>query len=340
MVRAQSNRFSGPIPHAVGSLTKLRVLLLGDNSLRGPIPHAVGFMAQLNWLYVERNSLSGTIPVGVTYSGPNSVFFAYDNQLSGSLPIGVTIKNQVLIHGNRLTGTVPALAHVKMLTASGNLLEGRLPRIVNPRLSMLELSGVPGRGGGLNGALPPALRQATALKILAIANQQMNGIIPSFTSSLWLLALFKNNLKVLPDMSFENNASRTVILLHDNLLSCSVPMSGNASVKTSLIAIGNQLLYPKGEFPAWVLQHEHDRLFWVAGTEGTSLVWKISGASGFFMFVVYWKLGSAKLLTAISGPWGTVHHHSCLVMSVCSRVLTRTFPSAQTPLATSKVTCQ
>ena len=31
------------------------------------------------------------------------------------------------------------------------------------------------------------------------------------------------------------------------------PMCGNAAAKTSLAAIGNRLRYPKGEFPAWVL---------------------------------------------------------------------------------------
>ena len=332
-VKANGNSLRGPIPCAVGSLTELRLFILGDNGLRGPIPHAVGFMTRLELFHVEQNSLSGTIPADVMCQrqAHESIFCAYENQLSGSIPNVVMTIPKVLIHGNRLTGIVPALKHVETLTASGNLLEGTLSSIVNPWLRMLILSGVPARRGGLNGPLPPALRQASELKILAISNQRLKGGIPSFTSSLRLLALFKNNLNVLPDMSIENNASRTMILLHDNLLSCSVPVCGNASVKRSLIAIGNRLRYPKGEFPAWVLECEHDRLFWVDGIEGTSLLCKISYASGFFMFVVYRKLGSAKLLRAISGPWGTAHHHSCLVMSVCSRVVTRTFLSVQTP---------
>ena len=284
---------------------------MGENSLHGPIPHAVGFMTRLDFFHVEQNSLSGTIPADVMCQAHGRTFCAYENQLSGSIPNVVMTIRKVLIHGNRLTGIVPALKHVEMLTASGNLLEGTLSSIVNPWLRMLILSGVPARRGGLNGPLPPALRQASDLNILAISNQRLNGGIPSFTSSLRLLALFKNNLKVLPDMSIDNNASRTMILLHDNLLSCSVPVCGNASVKTSLIAIGNRLRYPKGEFPAWVREYEHDRLFWVSGTEGKALVWRISGAVGFFIIVVALRLGSAKCQRAISGRWGIAHGHTC-----------------------------
>ena len=239
---------------------------------------------------------------------------------------------KVLIHGNDLTGTLPVLTDVMVLTASGNLLEGRVPSTISSELAMLDLSGVPGRSGGMNGPLPRALRQASDLKVVTMANQQMDGGIPSFTSSLSVLALFKNRLKVLPDTRFENNASKTAILLHNNLLSCSVPVCDNVTARTSLIAIGNQLRRPKGELPAWVLKYEHDPLFWVSGTEGTSLVMKISCAVGLFMFVVISKVGSAQLLRVMSG-WqiGPAAHlwivqamaelHACLVVAALSAVV-------------------
>ena len=61
--------------------------------------------------------------------------------------------------------------------------------------------------------------------------------------------------------------SRTAIFLHDNLLSCCVPWCGNATARTSIIAIGNQLRHPKGAFPVWVSKYEHDPLFWASGVE-------------------------------------------------------------------------
>ena len=160
--------------------------------------------------------------------------------------------------------------------------------------------GAPYSCGGLNGPLPPALRQAQ-LRILTIANQQIGGGIPSFTSTLQLLALHKNRLTVLPDIHLENNASRpTAILLHNNLLSCFVPLCGNVTLQTSIIAIGNQWRYPEIEFPAWVLEQERDPLLWVSGSEGTSLVQKIISSVSCFMLVVASKLGSVQMLRAIS----------------------------------------
>ena len=135
-----------------------------------------------------------------------------------------------------------------------------------------------------------------------------------------------NRPQVLPDIRFENNASKTVILLHENLLSCSIPACDNITARTSLIAIGNRLRYPKDEFPAWVLNYEQDRLFWVSGNDGTSLVLKIIGAVGLFMFVVISKLGRALLLQVMSswqiGPathlWivkAAAQLHACLAMA-------------------------
>ena len=120
-------------------------------------------------------------------------------------------------------------------------------------------------------------------------------------------------IKVLSEFYIEDQKSKMVILLHENLLSCYVPMCGNATTNISIIAIGNRLRYPRGEFPAWVSEYEHDPLLWVSGTDGMSLVWKISGAVGLFMFAVVSKLGSTQLLRAMSGWQIGPGTHSWLV---------------------------
>ena len=328
---ADVNSLRGPIPHAVGSLRGAADCSMSYNSLRGSIPQAVGFMSLSETFFVSFNSLhgpisqaagsmqrmqifgvsssslSGTLPAVMTW---NAVFFGFDssdNQLSGSIPSGFFMHSGAdtpfvaFMHRNQLTGTLPTLKNVEMLTASGYLLEGGLSNTFGSELRVLDLYGVPGRSRGLIGPLPPALRQASMLKILAITNQQMHGGIPSFTSTLSILALHNNHLKVLPAVHFEENFSKTTILLFNNVLSCSLPMCGNIRAKTSLVAIGNRLNYPKGDFPAWVFKYERDPLLWVAGTDGMSLLVKISGASGLFMFVVVLKLGNAKLLRAMIG---------------------------------------
>ena len=188
-------------------------------------------------------------------------------------------------------------------------MEGTLPNHVSSELNLLELSDATGPIGALNGPIPSALCRAARLRILIITNHQMEGVIPPFARPLSLLALYKNRFKVLADAPLENDASKTAILVHDNLLSCYLPWCGNATARTSLSAVGNRLLHPKDEFPSWVSKPEHDPLFWVSGHEGMSLVKKISGAVCFFMLVVALKLRCSKLLRALS-EWqvGQVTH--------------------------------
>ena len=102
-------------------------------------------------------------------------------------------------------------------------------------------------------------------------------------------------------LPLEDNASRTAILLHNNLLSCSLPRCGNAKAGASVVAIGNRLGHAsKDKFPAWLSKYEHDPLFWVSGNEGMSLLQKITGAALFFVLVMALRLDNARWLSAMS----------------------------------------
>ena len=303
-----TNHLSGMIPDAMTSLTRLRELCLQTNRLSGKIPDALASAAELRLILISSNQLSGTIPTAVASMLKLSVFGAYDNKLSGSIPEGFTLKapggrwRRALRHyfsDNRLIGSLPSLEAVLLLTASRNLLEGTLPNVVYPQLRFFDLSGVVGRSGGLKGPLPSALRQASQLQILQIANHEMEGAIPSLTSTLLLLSLHKNRFKVMSAVHLKNNAPRTMILLHNNLSSCHIPWCGNATAAFSIIAIGNQFRYPNGTFPVWLSEYERDPLFWTYGNEGKSLLQKIGGALGFFLIVVASELGSARLLSTM-----------------------------------------
>ena len=135
--------------------------------------------------------------------------------------------------------------------------------------------------------------------MLQVANHEMEGAIPSLTGTLSLLSLHNNHFKILRDVHLKKDSVRTMILLHNNLLSCHIPWCGNATVSYSITAIGNQFLYPNGEFPVWLSEYEHDPLFWTSGNEGMSLLQKISGALGFFLLAVTSKLGRARLLSTV-----------------------------------------
>ena len=129
----------------------------------------------------------------------------------------------------------------------------------------------------------------------------------------------ENHFKVLPDLRLDDHALTTTILLHENLLSCCVPWCGNITAGTSIIAIGNRLQHPNGKFPAWVSDYEHDPFFWVSGTEGMSLLQRISGAVGFFVLAMVLKLDSAKWVRAISS-WQTGPPAHLLVVQASSHL--------------------
>ena len=302
LVRSGKNSLRGTIPDGVGSAVGNSLWWSFENRLSGTIPDAFASMTLLLVLDVSVNELSGTIPAALPSDHENKQsVYACDNMLSGSLPSGLmSTQGSVFLGNNQLIGTLPSLETVVALMVSRNLLEGTVPNIVESSLRLLDLGGEAGRIGGLHGPLPPALRKASHLRFMAIANQQMEGTIPSFTSTLSLLALHTNRLKVLPEIHLEDIASSTVVLLHDNLLSCRLPWCGNASASVSVIAIGNHIQHPNTEFPAWVSQKERDPLLWVSGTAGMSLLQKIIAAVSFFVCAVTWKLGRSLLLTAIS----------------------------------------
>ena len=324
-----SNGLRGAIPQVFGPFRRLRWLAMGPNGLRGAIPQVVVHIplgvfdfkcnnlrgaipdAVIAWrdldtFKVDANSLSGTIPAGLGWGRRLWIFSASDNQLSGSIPSGLLTQHPDMskrvylaanLHRNRLMGTLPALKCVVSLTASGNLFEGGLPKTFNSHLIMLEVSGLPGCSGGMTCPFPPALCQVSELRVLGIANQQLFGAIPFFTSTLSLLALQHNRLKVFRGSHFMEEW--TSIFLHNNLLSCSVLVCCNASAERSLIAVGNRLRYPNREFPKWVHKYEQDPLLWVSGTDGMALVVKISGAVGVFMLAIALRLGCSKVLRAL-----------------------------------------
>ena len=72
-------------------------------------------------------------------------------------------------------------------------------------------------------------------------------------------------------------------------------------MKKSVLAVGNQLRYPKDGFPQWVSTYERDRRLWISGREGKSMVMRSGGAVLFLVLMVAFKVGSARLLRAMSG---------------------------------------
>jgi hypothetical protein len=56
------NYFSGSIPHEIGALSDLRILLLRGNHFSGRIPNQLCWLNKLDIMDLSNNSLSGKIP--------------------------------------------------------------------------------------------------------------------------------------------------------------------------------------------------------------------------------------------------------------------------------------
>ena len=137
------NGLAGPLPPALGTLTRLESLDLGRNGLSGPIPGALGNLADLELLILSRNDFTGPVPPTLGRLANLEVISLGSNALTGPIPdalAGLTNVRELFLYDNHLTGPVPAwvgdLAGLDTLFLSWNPLTGTLPRSLT-RLSRL-----------------------------------------------------------------------------------------------------------------------------------------------------------------------------------------------------------
>ena len=81
-----SNELSGPIPVALGGLSKLEMLYLSDNQLNGPIPAELADLDGLRVLWLRYNELTGEIPPELGNMAALDELLLAGNQLSGCIP--------------------------------------------------------------------------------------------------------------------------------------------------------------------------------------------------------------------------------------------------------------
>ena len=129
------NGLAGPLPPALGRLTRLESLDLGRNGLRGPIPGALGSLVELELLILSRNDFTGPVPPALGGLVNLELISLGSNALTGPIPdavAGLTKLTELHLHDNHLTGPVPPwvgdLAGLETLVLAYNPLSGTLPR--------------------------------------------------------------------------------------------------------------------------------------------------------------------------------------------------------------------
>ena len=140
------NGLTGPLPPALGNLTRLESLDLGRNSLSGPIPGALGSLVDLERLVLSRNDFTGPVPPALGALASLELISLGSNALTGPIPdaLGSLAKVKELhLYDNHLTGPVPAwvgdLAGLETLVLAYNPLTGTLPRSLMGLSSLADL---------------------------------------------------------------------------------------------------------------------------------------------------------------------------------------------------------
>ncbi|XP_028124355.1 receptor-like protein 34 [Camellia sinensis] len=189
--------FQGEIPHEMGRLFKLQVLVLTSNSLEGRIPanlsncndlrslhlgnkfignlpKELGSLSQLVLLYIDSNNLTGAIPT--IYANLSSLerFLAHLNMLEGSILEslgGLKSLTYLSIFSNKLSGVIPSsiynISSLIALEAPSNLLEGSLPQNLGLTLPNVEVINI--WGNQFSGSIPFSISNASKLKYLDLS---------------------------------------------------------------------------------------------------------------------------------------------------------------------------
>ncbi len=182
----------GRIPAVLGSLARLRTLVLDGNRLTGPIPPELGNLADLQVLALGANHLTGSVPPELARLSNLREVWLNDNRLTGPVPPGL---------GRPLGGPAsscpaappgnPGLrADCALLLEARDTLAGDARLNWSAHLPLAEWHGVTVGGPlervtklelpgwNLNGTIPPALGQLGHLVSLDLSDNRLAGGIP------------------------------------------------------------------------------------------------------------------------------------------------------------------
>ncbi|KAF3519381.1 hypothetical protein DY000_02063001 [Brassica cretica] len=179
-----NNLFTGKIGQGLQNLTDLDTLNMSNNNLTGTIPSWIAGIPYLFALLVSDNLLDGEIPISLFNMSNLGLLDLSANNLSGNIPpyVSSLYGAEFFLHDNHLSGAIPdtLLGNVIILDLRNNWLSGNIPEFINTQnITILLL-----RGNNLTGHIPHQLCGLRKIHLLDLANNRLNGLIPSCLSNI------------------------------------------------------------------------------------------------------------------------------------------------------------
>ncbi|KAI8558020.1 hypothetical protein RHMOL_Rhmol04G0056400 [Rhododendron molle] len=184
----KDNLLGGPLPQNLGSLTRLRRLILSGNNFTGPIPEEFSKLINLTEFTIDGSTLSGKIPDMIGNWTEIDRLDMQGTSMSGPIPSTISkLINLVQLRISDLTGsdmTFPDLQNMKKLETlvlRNCLITDRIPGYIGdlPALKYLDLS-----FNNLSGPIPGSLQNFTKRKkIMLLTSNSLTGAIPGWIQS-------------------------------------------------------------------------------------------------------------------------------------------------------------
>ncbi|XP_021831982.1 MDIS1-interacting receptor like kinase 2-like [Prunus avium] len=234
------NNFRGPIPSAIGNLSKLTTLDLGDNYFEQEISVEIGKLTELN--------LSGTIPyqlsnlqkVQFLILGANYLLENPDWSKFSGMPSLTYLDLSLMSLSSEFPEFISKCLNLTFLDLSRNLFIGQIPEQVFTNLSKLEYLNL--TNNYFEGPLPSNFPK---LKHLRLAQNNFGGAIPEdigLISGLQRIDLAWNSLEGPIPPSIGQLRELQYLDLHKNSLNSSIPSElGLCTSLTYLDLSSNQL---------------------------------------------------------------------------------------------------
>ncbi|XVF83239.1 hypothetical protein PTKIN_Ptkin16aG0118900 [Pterospermum kingtungense] len=215
-LQLEDNLLEGVIPNDLGRLSSLKKLAIGGNNLSGTIPSSIYNLSSITYIRMTGNKLCGGLAPELGIAFPDLEFFYIgENQFNGSIPRSVTNISSLKwfdIHSNGFSGSVPE--------NMGNLRNLDLLAIDYNHLGI-------GKGGDLD--FLPSLTNCSLLKILAIHDNRLSGVLPvsvaNLSTQLEFLIVAGNQISGSIPEEIGNLDKLTRINMWENFLTGNIPSS-------------------------------------------------------------------------------------------------------------------